>query len=177
MKKTMFITAIIYILLGIFMIISPASISNIICYVIGFLILAFGGNQIFIFINSKGTQISKFNLVLGILALLLGSYVVINPEAFISFIPIVVGVIIIVDAITKMVEAFSLKNNGYAKWNNIFITSIIMLLFGLFLFFNPFDSVKLIFRLIGIFLVIDGINQFITANAMKETVIEAKIVK
>ena len=41
MKKTMFITAIIYILLGIFMIISPASISNIICYVIGFLILAF----------------------------------------------------------------------------------------------------------------------------------------
>ena len=72
MKKTMFITAIIYILLGIFMIISPASISNIICYVIGFLILAFGVNQIFIFINSKGTQISKFNLVLGILALLLG---------------------------------------------------------------------------------------------------------
>ena len=133
MKKTMFITAIIYILLGIFMIISPASISNIICYVIGFLILAFGVNQIFIFINSKGTQISKFNLVLGILALLLGSYVVINPEAFISFIPIVVGVIIIVDAVTKMVEAFSLKNNGYAKWNNIFITSIIMLLFGLFL--------------------------------------------
>ena len=106
MKKTMFITAIIYILLGIFMIISPASISNIICYVIGFLILAFGGNQIFIFINSKGSQISKFNLVLGILALLLGSYVVINPEAFISFIPIVVGVIIIVDAVTKMLLPF-----------------------------------------------------------------------
>ena len=163
--KSINITPYIYMAIGIFMIISPQTISNFICYLIGGVILLFASNQIFSFVQNK---YSKFKLVLGVLSLLLGSYIILNPESFISFIPFVAGVIIIIDSITKIVQSLDLKKNGYEKWSHITLTSILMFLFGLFLFFNPFDAIEIVIRILGIFLIIDGVCEAITSKAIYE---------
>lgn len=179
MKNNISITSIIYIFLGLCMIISPESISNIICYVIGFIVLGFAFNQIMIFIKMPQSTLSKFNLVLGIIAIMFGGFIIINPQSFISFIPFLAGIVIIIDAVTKIVEAINLKQNGYSKWNVVLITAIIMLIFGLFLFFNSFRAIKIVIMIIGLFLIIDGICQLLTLKAFKEDnkIIEAKIIK
>ncbi|MEG2250222.1 MAG: DUF308 domain-containing protein [Bacilli bacterium] len=178
MKKTFITTSLIYIVVGLFMVISPASISNLICYLLGLIILLFATNQIITFINNRQTSLSKFNLVLGVLATIFGIYLILNPELAASFIPLVAGVIITIDSISKLMQAFSLKKEGYSNWVYILITSIILLLFGLFLFFNPFKAVKLVIRLIGIVLIIDGISEIIAVNAFsRNSIIEAKIIK
>ncbi|MEG0021446.1 MAG: DUF308 domain-containing protein [Bacilli bacterium] len=178
MKKTLLTTSLIYIVVGLFMIVSPASISNLICYLLGLIILLFATNQIITFINNRQTSLSKFNLVLGVLATIFGIYLILNPELAASFIPLVAGVIITIDSISKLMQSFSLKKEGYSNWIYILITSIILLLFGLFLFFNPFNAVKIVIRLIGIVLIIDGISEIIAVNAFsKNSIIEAKIIK
>lgn len=184
--KAVNVTPYIYMAVGLFMIISPKTISNFICYLLGGIILLFASNQIFSFIQDK---YSKFKLVLGTLALLLGSYIILNPESFISFIPFVAGVIILIDSVTKIVQSLDLKKSGYERWSHITITSILMFLFGLFLFFNPFDAIEIVIRILGIFLIIDGICEAVTSKAIYEKninnpkkkndskVIEAEIVK
>lgn len=184
--KTINITPYIYMAIGFFMIISPQTISNFVCYLLGGIILLFAANQIFSFVQDK---YSKFKLVLGVLALLLGSYIILNPESFISFIPFVAGVVILIDSITKIIQSLDLKKSGYERWSHITITSILMFLFGLFLFFNPFDAIEMVIRILGVFLIIDGICEAITSKAIYERnmknpkkknddkVIEAEIVK
>ena len=50
----------------------------------------------------------------------------------------------------------------------VVLTSILMFLFGLFLFFNPFDAIEIVIRILGIFLIIDGVCEAITSKAIYE---------
>lgn len=174
MKKVINVTAYIYILVGLLMIISPKTVSDFICFLIGGIILLFSSNQIFSFIRDKR---SKFKLVLGVLTLILGSYIILNPEEFISFIPFVAGVIIIIDSVSKIVQSVDLRKYGYANWSKITITSLLMLLFGLFLLFNPFGAIEIVIRILGIFLIIDGVCEAITVKAIHEKKVNTNVKK
>ena len=174
MKKVINITAYIYILVGLLMIISPKMISDFICFLIGGIILLFSSNQILGFIRNKT---AKFKLVLGVLALILGSYIILNPEEFISFIPFVAGVIILIDSVSKIVQSLDLKKHGYASWSKITLTSLLMLLFGLFLLFNPFGAIEIVIRILGVFLIIDGICEAVTVKAIHEKKVSTNVKK
>ena len=165
-------TNIIYIIAGVLMILLPGHISDIICYLIAGVILSFAFNQVIKFTKEKKNYI----LVIGILAAMLGFYILFNPKSFASLIPTVVGVLITVDSISKLLGFLDLNKAGVEFNKVVLITTFLLLGLGLFLIFNPFGAIELIIVLIGVILIANGVLGIVTT---KETnnIIEAEIIK
>lgn len=162
-KETTLITSIIYLLLGLFMIIFPEIVSNSISYVIGALILFFGLTKMISYFNLEYKNFfTGFLLFISLAAIILGIYIIFAPETFISMIPFMIGLVIIVNGIQKISQAFYIKKFQETNVTPLFIYAAILIVLGVLLISNPFGAIQIVIRIIGIFLVIDSIEEYWT---------------
>ena len=91
-----------------------------------------------------------------------GVYVLLNPESFASFLPLVVGIFLLVDSISKLSMAFDLKNASYNNWWQMLIVAFIVLGCGLLLVFNPFEALAVSVQIIGAILIVDAVSNIFT---------------
>ncbi len=162
-KSSLLIMAGFYIIIGLVMLLAPAFVSNSICYLIGALCLIIGGLAIYTYIQSEVYgPLAMATLILAILFIVLGVFVVMNPEFFASFIPIVTGVILVIDAFSKLESSVRLKKYEYSNWWQVLIAAILVFIFGILLILNPFTSLTILIRVLGVFLMLDGISNIIT---------------
>lgn len=163
-KTTLLVMAGFYIIMGLLMLIFPQLVSNTICYIIGAICLITGGLAIYVYIASEVYgPLAMVTLVISILFIGLGLFVFLNPETFASFIPLVMGIILALEGFSKLQSSITLKKYNYDKWWEILIGAIVIFIFGIILILNPFTSLIILIRLLGIFLIIDGISNILTA--------------
>ncbi len=157
-KSTLLIMAGFYIIIGLVMAIAPVFVSNSICYLTGSLCIIIGGLAIYTYIQSEVYgPLGMATLIMAIVFIGLGIFIIMNPETIASFIPMVMGIILVVDALTKMQTAARLKKYGYNKWWQTLVLALVVALFGVLLLINPFKSLTLFIRVLGIFLIVNGI--------------------
>ncbi len=158
-KNALIGISVVYLVIGIIMVIMPVFVSNFICYVIGALLIVGGGSGIFTYIRAGVDGfLAKITLLIAVLFTVLGIYILINPEGFVSIIPIVVGIMLVIESFDKISTTLSARKNGYQDWLKMLIPSVIIFILGLILILNPFESVTVFIRVIGIFLIIDAIS-------------------
>lgn len=159
----------VYLALGIVMVINPIFVSNFICYVIGALLIVAGSSGIFTYIRAgESGGFAKITLLVSVLFTALGIYIFISPESFVSIIPLVVGVMLIIESLDKISSVINAKKNGYENWWKMLIATVIVFILGLVLILNPFETVAVFIRVIGIFLMIDAIsNLYLAYNYSK----------
>lgn len=168
-KSTLISVSVIYLVLGIIMVISPVLVSNFICYIIGVLLIVVGGSGIFTYIRAgESGGYAKITLLVSVLFTALGIYILISPEGFVSIIPLVVGVMMVIESFDKISNALNTKSNGYEGWYKLLIASVIIFVLGLVLIFNPFETVTVFIRVIGVFLIIDAISNIYLANQLSK---------
>jgi len=162
-KSSLLIMTGFYIVLGVIMLIAPTFVSNSICYLIGALCLIIGGLAIYTYIASEVYgSLGAALLIVAIISVGAGIFIVINPETFASFIPIVMGVILVIDAFGKMQSAMTIKKYGYENWWQVMVAAGLVFVFGIILLFNPFTTLTILIRILGIFLIIDGVANLLT---------------
>ena len=131
--------------------------------------LVLGGGLLFIGILlcvryfGKETIISSLeaNLQLGILSILLGLTLIIFKNILYILVPILVGIIIIINSINKLDIAFIMKRDGVDKWYITFISAIITLIAGICLIVNPLGGTFLVTKAVGIIIIISSILDLI----------------
>lgn len=162
-KSSLLIMTGFYIVLGVIMLIAPTFVSNSICYLIGALCLIIGGLAIYTYIASEVYgSLGAALLIVAIISIGAGIFIVINPETFATFIPIVMGVILVIDAFGKMQSAMTIKKYGYENWWQVMVAAGLVFVFGIILLFNPFTTLTILIRILGIFLIIDGVANLLT---------------
>lgn len=162
-RNTLALTAVVYVVLGLVMLLIPVAVSDFICYIIGSLFLVIGIAGIFSYIKTRGTGFgSNVTLVISIIFAALGVYILCNPVSFASFIPLVVGIMLIVDSVNKFQSAFELKKLNYKDWWQMLIVGLVIVILGGVLIFNPFKTVELFIRVIGALLIFDGLSNLFT---------------
>jgi uncharacterized membrane protein HdeD (DUF308 family) len=163
MKKTLVTSALVYIALGTIMIIFPVFINDFFSTIVGVLILLFGISQITIYLYKKSfSGLAKVTLALGIIGTVAGTYILLNPKFITSIIPLISGLIIIVNALNKIKQSAELKSSNYDKWWYTLVSAIVLLALGFILIANPFAAVEAIIRALGIILIVDGIYDILT---------------
>lgn len=142
-----------------------------ISYIIGAILIAIGVLAVLKFIRAYNNSTkNELDIVYGIVCVILGIIVITNPEAIASIIPFVVAVIIIISSATKLQYSLELKKDDNDLWKSTMIISIISMLCGVLLIFNPFQGAVMFTRIVGILILIYAILDISSTISIKRSV-------
>jgi uncharacterized membrane protein HdeD (DUF308 family) len=162
--------AIVMIVLGIIAIVFPffATIASTVLF--GFLFILAGIAQIAYAFQSRGAGQFLWKTILGLLYLLSGIFVILNPrEGAIAF-TIVLGITIFLQGIIQVSLAFQMRWISF-NWGWMLTSGLIGIIFGIFIWSSsPLHAVWFIGTLIGINLLFDGIWMLTLHSGEKITI-------
>lgn len=174
--------AIIYVVIGILMLVSPKFICDAVNYIIGAFIIIVGLTYLFKLLQDKNIrEFSKLELLIGFFAIGFGIFLIINSNLLVSILPLAAGIIILIDALSQISSGFKLKKCGNKTWYINILVGVLFLSFAIFVIINAKETSYLIVKLIGAVLMLDGLFEMINFLRMKPyeqtsvKVIEAEI--
>lgn len=144
---------------GICLMIWPGISAEILCYGLGTILLVVGVIRIVCYFR-RGISVlwHRYELPLGLLDALVGIYFFSHPANVLLILPIVVGIIIIVDSVFHLQTALELRGIGTKRWWLLFAFAIVSILVAIGLIRNPFEGSMTLMAYLGICLVIDSIQ-------------------
>lgn len=167
-SKNSILTSILLIVLALFLIFKPSASLNFLMIVIG-IVLAINGayHTISYFRSSKELKMFSFELVEGILSLLFGLVFIFNPNIINTFLSIIIGAWIILKSVTSIQISMAMRDYSKDRARLILIVSIVTLIVGIVMLFNPFASSILISACGFILLIFEFVNIVETISLIK----------
>ncbi len=142
-----------------------------ISYVIGAILIAIGVLAAMKFVNNVKKEVKdEMNLVYGVVTVILGIIVICNPKAIGSIIPLIIGIIIVLSSATKLQYGIELKKNDNNLWKSTMIISIITMIVGIVLIFNPFKGAEFIAKIMGVLIFAYAVLDIITTISIHKTI-------
>lgn len=141
-----------YVLLGLVLVIRPDMSVKMICYGCGICAVAYGLLHMLQYRRNE----TRGRLALGVTFFALGVFCLITPQTVVSFLPFLLGVVLILDGIGKIQRALDLRVLDFSGWVRLLVFGLILLGLGALLLFNPFGAVKMSMMFFGICLIGDG---------------------
>lgn len=170
LKKEVVISSIIYILVGMLFLFYPTMSANIIAYILGGTILAFGIGKVLVYRKLEEIHMNdRMDLFIGAIALGGGVFIFFNPPIVLSILPFIAGIFMIIEAFSLMQTIQPLKTNK-DSYNISFILMMILFIGGIIILINPFKIAKTVLMIIGAFFILDGISQLYTTNQIKKLI-------
>lgn len=137
-------------LVGMVLFLLPNTLNKVIGVIVGTTLLIVGGVSIYKYIQKKDD--SGLNLVSGILYAVLGMIIILYPRSVLNLVAKCLGVYLLISGTMKLKVALALRNVN-TKWIGTLTVSILILVLGALLIFNPFAGIE-VTKLSGAFLVI-----------------------
>ena len=162
-KVNFFLAALVYLVLGVILTVWPHTSSTVICVGFGLFLLVYGiVTLVTIFLRSSRSGQFQFEMILGILFAGLGIFFLLRSDVVLSFLPVVIGIYIVIDALLNLKRAQELYRMGYVRWWITLVTSLISAALGILILWNPLFLSDFIFRMVGIVLIYTGVSDLVT---------------
>ncbi len=147
------VTPVITIILGLFLILNPSGVGKGLAAIIGIVLIISGAFDLlhYLSLNQRGGLLS------GIVKCLLGIYAVTRGARLLSLLSIIAGLFIILNAINLIRNSLNLRAAHAPGGTVSLVFSVLFLLVGISMLFNPFGAVAAVFQIIGIILLLNGI--------------------
>lgn len=158
-RSSMILTAVGCLALGIALLLFPDMFLKIACYVIGALLIAWGVLGVLGCLRDHVARVGT--ILISVIAAGTGIFVISQPKTISSILPIVVGLILLIDGIVNVRHGIGLRRFGDPSGTSVLVLGIITVVFGAVILMNPYSTVELTFRLIGIALVYSGLSDLI----------------
>lgn len=169
MYATSMVSSIVMFILGMFLLIRPDFIINIVSTIIGVIILVPGIISLIDYFKTKYMA----NLVIGVIAGVLGIIFIFNSKLVSSILPFVLGIYFIINGVSKIQYVLELRKNNVVNYVPSMVTALLILLCGVLLIINPFGGALAITKVVGIFMIIysllDLYNVVIIGREVKNT--------
>ena len=168
-------TSIFFIALGLFLVIKPDTTITAISYIIGGIIMVTGITFLIkYFSNREQYGLFSGDLIFGVLSIVIGLVLILNPTALAKVIPFIIGVWILISSVTKIEYSMQLKSIDNRAWVYTMIIAIITFSWGLLLIFDPFGGAMAITQIIGIFILVYAILDFIEIFIIRKNLKDIK---
>lgn len=159
LKWNLILLAVIFIALGIVLILWPGATMKTICYLLAAMLLALGVASLINYLRKDISGIIyRYDLVVGLCAILGGILVIVKVDKLTDLIPAVLGFLVTMSGILKMQNSVDMLRLGHGTWHVAFAMSIINIVAGIVLLMNPFEAAEILIMCIGIALVYSGIT-------------------
>lgn len=159
LKWNLILLAVIFIALGIVLILWPGATMKTICYLLAAMLLALGVASLINYLRKDISGIIyRYDLVVGLCAILGGILVIVKVDKLTDLIPAVLGFLVTMSGILKMQNSVDMLRLGHGTWHVAFAMSIINIVAGIVLLMNPFEAEQILIMCLGIALVYSGIT-------------------
>ena len=156
-KNGMLLLSVAYIVIGMLLLIMPETSLLWICNIFGVVVLVTGIVCLIQYARIRGTGFTApFMLVGGVITAGLGIFTLAKPQVVTSFLPIVFGIFIVVDGLSRIGTAIDLAKRKGQKWWLLLLFSIVSVALGVLLVLHPFDAAVSAVMLCGILLIVEG---------------------
>ena len=156
-KSGMMLLSIAYIVIGMMLLIMPQTSLLWICYAFGTVVLITGIVCLIQYARIRGTGFTApFMLVGGVITAGLGIFTLAKPQVVASFLPIVFGIFIVVDGLSRIGSAIDLAKRKGQKWWVLLLLSIVSVALGILLVLHPFGAAVSVVMVCGILLIVEG---------------------
>lgn len=153
-KYSLIVSALMF-LLALFLIFRPLESLNMFIMLFAIIILVNGIIKLVQYFRTDAQmRMMNFGLAEGILSILAALIIIISSNALIAFLPIMFSIWIIVQSIITIQLSMGLKLSETKGWWVVLILSIITLLLGVIIMFNPFASMAATTTVVGIILAV-----------------------
>lgn len=171
LKWNVIISSVIYVALGVILLIWPEMTAKNICYVVGVISIAVGVVNLIDYIRKDySVDEYRYNLVYGMVFILLGIFIFVKVETVISIIPVLLGFAVTISGLLKFQNAVDLVRMKYSGWGIVMIVSILNIAFGVVLIMNPFASAMILFICIGIGMIYSGVSDLIATIMLSRSI-------
>ena len=156
-KSGMMLLSIAYIVIGMMLLIMPQTSLLWICYAFGAVVLLTGIVCLIQYARIRGTGFTApFMLVGGVITAGLGIFTLAKPQVVASFLPVVFGIFIVVDGLSRIGSAIALAKRKGQKWWVLLLLSIVSVALGILLVLHPFGAAVSVVMVCGILLIVEG---------------------
>ena len=163
------IISIIMFIIGLIFIIYPEVSFTTITYILSILLIV---NGIYFLIEKESSIFFSSFLTLGVIELLLGIIMLVNPDIVKTLFPIVAGIIMITKSTLDLRLSILLYRNNISSWVSLLICSIISIICGLIIILNPSIGTIALTTSLGILITVYSISNIIDTIIFKNNIKE-----
>lgn len=158
-KNLSLITIAAGLVIGIILLIKPGEAVKLVSIFCGATVILLGiGAWISYFTKFKSTILA----ILGTLAVIAGIVICVNYKSIISIVLFFFGVFVLVSGVVDLVSALDAKRNDLKSWVISLLMAAVTIILGLLVVINPFDSIMVLTRLLGVSLIVYAIMDLIS---------------
>lgn len=158
-KNLSLITIIASVIIGVVLLVKPDEALQFVSLICGITILLLGvGCWISFFTRFN----SVFMAAVGTLSLIVGTVVCVKYKSIISLMLFIFGIFLIISGVIDFVSAIDAKRNMLAGWLVSLIMAVCIIIGGIVVTVNPFDSVLFVTRLLGVVLIVYAVTDLIS---------------
>lgn len=161
LKKGMFVYSIITIVLGIILTIFPYITMQMICYIIAIILLIKGVIHLLKYYSYDLFGCFYYDLFFGLILCTLSFFILLRTDIVIMIFPIIIGIYFSIDGIINIMKSFQLRKYDFDSWIYDLVLSVILLLLGMMMLFDPFKVAMTSIIFMGICLIYDGVLNLI----------------
>lgn len=159
LKMNYSLSAVVCVILGIVLLVWPGQSTDLVCMVLGIVLAGFGLIQIILYLVTKEkTVVSHGMMMLGIVLVVIGIWIIAKPGTIKQLIPVTIGILIVIHGGHNAVQAIELKKMNYDNWWVALLLAVLTIGLGVVLICNPFTVLDMAVRIIGAFLIYDGLS-------------------
>ena len=157
LKWEAILTGVLYILLGIVALVIPETMQKTLGYLIGIVLIVAGAVSMICYLLRDARDNYYHNeFVFGLVGIVVGVAVLYKVEVIISLIPFILGILVLFRGCSKLQDAIDLKRLSYGSWVGMLVVAVINIILGIVLICNPFKAAVLLFRVLGVGLILSG---------------------
>lgn len=156
-------------IMGLLFIIYPEISFTTVTYILSILLII---NGIYFIATKEGSIFFSSFLTIGVINVLLGLVMILNPDIVKTLFPIVVGIVMIVKSVLDLRISILLYRNKYNNSLFLFICSIISVICGLFIVINPSIGTIALTTTIGIIITLYSISNILDTIIFKKDINE-----
>lgn len=173
-KTNSLVNAVIYAVLGLVLILWPVTSASMLCLALGAVLLICGVIDVILFLSHRdGSLYSGGMLVLGIILAALGVWIIASPQLVAVLVPRVIGILICIHGAGDLGDAVTLHQANHPRWTAALILGLVTLALGAVLVFYSFTVLSTIVRIIGFFLLYDGVSDIWITGQVNKSVKQA----
>lgn len=163
--------AVLYVLMGVILLLFPETTATTLCYAVGGGAIVVGVSTVLVYLFRDVTKNAYRNdFVSGLVAVLVGVFILCKVELFISLVPFLLGIAVTVSGFIKLQNCVDMRRMGYGNGLTFFILSFVNILFGILLLADPFQTVIVLFRAMGVGLIFSGVSDLMAIIYMSRRV-------